>query len=97
MRDHRETLALELVEHHRSPFTVPARHDGGPAFHGIGKLDYACGRCARLLAIGVRPGVFARLVFGCACGAMNRVPVRPALVALGRAGCPVQGGVLCGG
>jgi len=83
MRDRRERLVLDLVEHEPSAgLAVPPREDGSPAFRGPGGLDYACGRCARLLAIGVRRGVFASLVWRCACGATNRIPSAGALAPL---------------
>jgi hypothetical protein len=74
-RDLRQRLVLDVVD--REPaagFEVPPRGDGSPAFRGPGALDYACGRCARLLAIGVRRGVFAGFLWRCACGATNRAP-----------------------
>jgi hypothetical protein len=75
MPDVRQRLVLELLERDTPEhFAVPPREDGSPAFRGPGALDYACGRCSRLLAIGVRRGVFASLVWRCACGAANRIP-----------------------
>jgi hypothetical protein len=83
MHKDRERLVLEVVERDLSRgFAVPAREDGSPAFRGCGPTDYACGHCGSLLVIGVRQGAFENLVFRCSCGAMNRVPVPPALVAL---------------
>jgi hypothetical protein len=84
MPEQRARLVLELVDRDTSRgFVVAVRQDGSPSFQGSGPSEYACGRCARLLATGVHPGVFACLVFRCRCGAMNRVPVRPGLVVLG--------------
>jgi hypothetical protein len=80
MRDLRQRLVLELVDHEPSDrFAVPPREDGSPVFRGPGAIDYACGRCARLLAIGVRRGLFASLMWRCACGATNRTPSPGAL------------------
>lgn len=80
----RERLILELVDDDATRgFAVQAHSEGGPAFRGSGDIDYACGRCRRLLAIGMRQGVFRSYLFRCACGALNRVPSRP-LLAIGR-------------
>jgi len=80
MNQARERVVLEIVEDDASRgFAVPARDDGAPAFRGMGDLDYVCGRCTRLLAIGVRPGVFSSLVLRCQCGALNRPLPRPPL------------------
>lgn len=75
MEQRRERLVLEILDRDTSRgFAVPTREDGSPSFQGCGPTDYVCGRCARVLASGVRHGAFACLVFRCACGAMNRVP-----------------------
>lgn len=81
MEQRRDRLVLELLDRDTSRgFAVPAREDGSPSFQGSGPADYACGRCASVLASGVRPGAFACLVFRCACGAMNRFPRSPTLL-----------------
>jgi hypothetical protein len=83
MHGPRQRVVLEVVDHAQlRGFVVPARPEGGPAFRGMGAVDYACGQCARLLAIGVRRGLFMTLVFRCGCGAMNRVPWRAAAPAV---------------
>ncbi|MFL5302069.1 MAG: hypothetical protein ACJ79R_17170 [Anaeromyxobacteraceae bacterium] len=54
-------------------FVVPTRREGTVIYRGLGPADYACGGCGRVLAAGVRPGMFRSLVFSCECGALNRV------------------------
>ena len=54
-------------------FVLPTRRHGTVIYRGLGPADYACGDCGRLLAAGVRPGMFRSLVFSCVCGALNRV------------------------
>ncbi len=69
----RERLQLRLVERgEHSGFVIP-HHDGAAVYRGTGPADYACGRCAKLLAVGVRRGMFRTLIFACVCGAMNVV------------------------
>ncbi len=52
---------------------IPFQHDGSAAYRGLGRSDYACGACGRLLAVGVRAGMFQGLAFACGCGALNQV------------------------
>lgn len=53
---------------------VPPTLRGTVAYRGPGAHDYACERCGSLLAIGVRhKRMFRTLVFGCHCGALNKV------------------------
>lgn len=69
----RERVALRTVEPgERSGFLIP-HHDGVAAYRGTGPADYTCGRCASLLAMGVRRGMFRTFLFACACGAVNAV------------------------
>ncbi len=71
----RHRLPLEVVsEEDVSGFPIPAQPHGVVLFRGQGDLDYACGRCGGLLAIGVLPGMLRRFVFACVCGALNVVP-----------------------
>ncbi len=60
VRDRRVLKVLDRAE--CVGFVVP---------HHEGVVDYACGGCGTLLAIGVRPGMFRSLAFSCACGALN--------------------------
>ena len=70
----RQRIVLEVVSSSdaRGLLVAPGA-DGSVLFHGPGDADYACGRCGRLLAIGIRPGMFQRFVFACVCGAVNQV------------------------
>ncbi len=70
----RQRLSLEVIDEDTTG-EVPITE----VFRGPGELDYACGRCGSLLAIGVLPGMFRRLVFTCSCGASNMVPSRPVM------------------
>jgi len=69
-------IALEVLEDasEATGFLIPHRTDGSVPYRGPGEVDYACGGCGYLLAIGVPPGQFQRFVFSCGCGALNRVP-----------------------
>ena len=71
----RRRLVLQEVELGQvSGFVIP-RHRRSPVpFRGDGNVDYSCGRCSRLLAIGVRAGSFGTVLLACECGAFNRVP-----------------------
>ncbi len=68
VRDRRVLRVVATGE--RCGFIV-AHHEGVAAYRGDGAVDYACGGCGTLLAIGVRPGMFRSLAFSCACGALN--------------------------
>jgi hypothetical protein len=71
----RARVALEVLDTSEARgFLIPHRRDGSVPYRGSGELDYACGGCGHLLAIGVPPGLFERFVFSCGCGALNRVP-----------------------
>ena len=71
----RVRIALEVLEASEATgFVIPHRRDGTVPYRGLGEIDYACGGCGHLLAIGVPPGLFQRFVFSCGCGALNRVP-----------------------
>ncbi|HTT70040.1 MAG TPA: hypothetical protein VMG32_02370 [Anaeromyxobacteraceae bacterium] len=71
----RARVALEVLEASEARgFVIPHRRDGSVPYRGAGEVDYTCGRCGQLLAIGVPPGLFRRFVFSCACGALNQVP-----------------------
>jgi hypothetical protein len=54
-------------------FVVRLRRHGTPAFKGQWSTDYVCGKCGAVLCEGVRPGLFASVVFQCCCGEYGRV------------------------
>ena len=71
----RVRIAMEALDASEAAgFLIPHRRDGSVPYRGPGQVDYACGECGHLLAIGVSPGLFQRFVFSCGCGALNRVP-----------------------
>jgi hypothetical protein len=67
----RDRHVLQVVASGERCGFIVAHHDGVPAYRGEGTLDYACGGCGSLLAVGVRPGMFRSFTFSCACGALN--------------------------
>ncbi len=69
----RSRIVLRVVEPGDAMGFVIPHQAGSAAFRGSGGADYACGGCGRLLAIGVRPGMFQSFVFACACGSLNQV------------------------
>ena len=70
----RRRLVLSVVEDDEpaAGFTLPLRD--GP-YRGHGDADLACGRCGRLLVIGVSRNAFRRFFLPCPCGALNRAAV----------------------
>jgi len=70
----RQRVSLEVVEPgQETGIVIPGGADSSPWLRGRGGVDYACGECGALLAIGARPGAFQSLLFACGCGALNRV------------------------
>jgi len=75
----RERVTLEVVEPAEATgIVIPRGAEASPWLRGKGRVDYACGGCGELIAIGARPGAFQSLLFACACGALNRVSSSPA-------------------
>ena len=75
VRAARQRVVMRVLEAHQATgFVIPPPRAGSVLCRGLGCEDYACGDCGRLLAIGMRPGVFARFVFACGCGAWNQLP-----------------------
>ncbi len=69
----RTRFTLKVVDAAEARGFIIPHQDGAASYRGCGSGDYACGGCGRLLAIGVRPGMFQSFVFACGCGALNQV------------------------
>jgi hypothetical protein len=54
---------------------IPSHRYGAVPYRGYGNVDYACGKCDRLHAIGARRGMFESVLIACGCGALNEVPL----------------------
>jgi hypothetical protein len=70
----RQRVSLTVVERYQARCFVSEDRPNRPApVRRLGALDYVCGSCGHLLAVGVTPG-FAEALLVCACGAVNQVP-----------------------
>lgn len=70
----RPRLALSVLDPEEATgFVIPLDRSRGLC-RGGGDVDYACGGCGNLIAIGMSPGRLRSLVFACGCGALNQVP-----------------------
>ena len=71
----RDRVVLEVVsDADATGFVIPPNREGGP-YRGRGDTDFVCGGCRKLVAAGIRPGMFRNFVFACGCcGNLNRVP-----------------------
>jgi hypothetical protein len=71
----RQRVVLQTVELGQvSGSVIPSHRHGSVPYRGRGNVDYSCGRCERLLAIGAWPGTFQTVLLACGCGALNKVP-----------------------
>jgi hypothetical protein len=67
----RQRIVLAVVEA-APPATPVVPHDSRTMpYRGHGDVDWLCGECGRLLAIGVEPGMFQSYALSCGCGALN--------------------------
>ena len=86
--DHRRVVLHTVEIGEASGFVIPSHRYGSTPYRGQGELDYSCGNCGHLLAIGVRPGTFRTVLLACGCGALNKVPIDSYAGAKERASSP---------
>ena len=71
----RQRVVLRVVELGEGGGSViPSHRYGTFPYRGYGTIDYTCGQCGRLLAMGARPRMFETVLIACGCGALNEVP-----------------------